>query len=119
MRNGILLCDNPIDDVMRGDCRSMTHDSIVEGGAYYTIPFHSLVPKEVENLMFAGRLISADPMTFASVRGMPQCMLMVQSIGLGAFYIINEAIVVQKIDSNKILKDMQNQGVSGIGKERL
>jgi len=70
--DGIVACDNPVDDVMRG--AAMTHDAIVGKGAWYTIPFRALVPKAIENLMFAGRIISADATAFASVRGMPQCM---------------------------------------------
>ena len=71
--DGVVACDNPIDDVMRGEM--MTHDAMVSEGAYYTIPFRALVPEKIENLMFAGRIISADAEAFASVRGMPQCML--------------------------------------------
>jgi len=65
--DGIVCCDNPVDKVMAGSSE-MTHDAIVEKGAYYTIPFRSLVPKKIENLMFAGRIVSADPIAFASVR---------------------------------------------------
>ena len=75
--DGIVACDNPIDDVMRGS--AMTHEAIVEGGDFYTIPFRALVPKKIANLMFAGRIISADATAFASVRGMPQCMAMGQA----------------------------------------
>ena len=115
--DGIVACDNPIDDVMRGD--EMTHDAIVGEGSYYTIPFRALVPKNVENLMFAGRIVSADPMAFASVRGMPQCMTMGQATGSAANIAIADGKTVQQIDPAKVVASLQRQGVNGIGGQPL
>jgi len=115
--DGIAACDNPIDDVMRGD--EMTHDAIVAGGNYYTIPFRALVPQKIKNLMFAGRIVSADPVAFASVRGMPQCMLMGQATGTAASIAINEGQTVQQIDPEKVVASLQKQGVNGIGGQPL
>lgn len=104
--DGIVACDNPIDDVMRGD-NSMTHDSIVTEGDYYTIPFRALVPKVINNLMFAGRLISADPTAFASVRGMPQCMQMGQAIATAAYIAIENDLLVQNINTFKLVEQLK------------
>ena len=111
--DGIVACDNPIDDVMRGT--EMTHDAIVDEGSYYTIPFRALVPRKVKNLMFAGRIVSADPAAFASVRGMPQCMLMGQATGTAAAIAIREGVEVQKVDPANVVASMIEQGVNGIG----
>ena len=111
--DGVVACDNPIDDVMRGD--DMTHDAIVGQGSYYTIPFRSLVPRRIENLMFAGRIISADATAFASVRGMPQCMAMGQATGVAASLAIRDDCSVQKVDSSELVAQLQAQGVRGIG----
>lgn len=116
--DGIVCCDNPIDNVMRGSAE-MTHDAIVGVDAYYTIPFRSLVPKTVENLMFAGRVICADPIAFASVRGMPQCMAMGQAAGTAAALAINQDLPVQKVPASKLVASLQSQGVRGIGGEPL
>ncbi len=116
--DGIVCCDNPIDDVMRGS-NEMTHESIVENGSYYTIPFRSLIPKKIKNLMFAGRNISADSVAFASVRGMPQCMLMGQAVGTAANMVIQNGISVQEIDTDELVKKLQDQGVNGLGDSRL
>ncbi|MGI9388606.1 MAG: FAD-dependent oxidoreductase [Boseongicola sp.] len=115
--DGIVACDNPIDDVMRGS--EMTHDAIVGKGSYYTIPFRALVPKTVENLMFAGRIVSADAVAFASVRGMPQCMTMGQATGTAAAIAIGERFSVQQIDPAMVVASLQQQGVNGIGGQRL
>ncbi|MEH6359836.1 MAG: FAD-dependent oxidoreductase [Amylibacter sp.] len=116
--DGIVCCDNPIDDVMRATSE-MTHDAMVQDGTYYTIPFRSLVPKVIENLMFAGRIISADPAAFASVRGMPQCMVMGQATGTAAAIAIHNGLTVQDVDTGEVVAALQAQGVNGLGKEPL
>lgn len=116
--DGIVACDNPIDDVMRGGA-DMTHDAIVAAGDYYTIPFRSLVPKKIENLLFAGRLVCADPAAFASVRGMPQCMAMGQAAGTAAALAMASGTAVQALDAAQIVSALMAQGVRGIGGEGL
>ncbi len=112
--DGIVRCDNPIDDVMRTDA-SMTHDAIVDKDSYYTIPFRSLIPENVPNLMFAGRIISADPTAFASVRGMPQCMAMGQATGTAAAIALRDEIAVQAVDPKVLVTELTKQGVNGLG----
>lgn len=116
--DGIVCCDNPLDDVMRAD-GAMTHDAIVSAGSYYTIPFRSLIPAGVENLMFAGRIISADPTAFASVRGMPQCMAMGQATGTAAAIALSNGVTVQDVDRNALIRDLTAQGVRGLGGNTL
>lgn len=116
--DGIVCCDNPIDDVMRSS-DEMSHDAIVASGSYYTLPFRALVPKEIENLMFAGRILSADPVAFASVRGMPQCMAMGQATGVAAAQVIQNETTVQQVDTDSLITKLQAQGVNGLAGETL
>jgi len=116
--DGIVCCDNPVDDVMRSDA-SMTHEAIVQKGNYYTIPFRSLIPTNVTNLMFAGRIICADDVAFASVRGMPQCMAMGQATGTAAALALREEISVQEINTATLVAELTQQGINGIGGHSL
>jgi hypothetical protein len=116
--DGIVCCDNPVDDVMRGDSE-MTHEAAVEAGNYYTIPFRALMPAAVENLMFCGRIISADAVAFASVRGMPQCMTMGQAAGTAADMAIREDRRVQDLDLAALVAELTQQGVHGLGNTSL
>ena len=50
-------------------------------GTYYTIPYGSLLPKELDNLLVAGRCISATHEAQASVRIMPICATTGQAAG--------------------------------------
>ncbi|MEP0990884.1 MAG: FAD-dependent oxidoreductase [Tateyamaria sp.] len=115
--DGIVCCDNPIDDVMRSS--EMTHEAIVGAGAYYSIPFRALVPKAIENLMFAGRIISADPVAFASVRGMPQCMAMGQATGTAAAMALTAGVSVQEVDTAALVVTLRALGVNGLGTDEL
>ncbi|WP_299477880.1 FAD-dependent oxidoreductase [uncultured Roseibium sp.] len=109
--DGIVACDNPIDDVMRSD-GGMTHDAAIEAGDFYTIPFRSLLPERIENLMFAGRILSADPAAFASVRGMPQCMAMGQAAGTAAGLALKEGINVQDVSIEALISSLREQGIN-------
>ena len=109
--DGVVSCDNPIDDVMRASA-SMTHDTVIEKGSYYTLPFRALIPETVTNLMFAGRIISADATAFASVRGMPQCMAMGQATGTAAVLALQFGCAVQAVDTKQLVKELAKQGVN-------
>lgn len=116
--DGIVCCDNPVDDVMRTS-DEMTHDASVAGGSYYRVPFRALVPEAVGNLMFAGRILSADPVAFASVRGMPQCIAMGQACGTAAGLAIRSGSRVQDVDAGTLVAALQDQGVRGLGDQPL
>lgn len=50
-------------------------------GEYYSIPYRSLLPKEYDNMLVAGRCISATHEAQASVRIMPICACMGEAAG--------------------------------------
>jgi hypothetical protein len=62
--------------------------------------------------MFAGRIICADPVAFASVRGMPQCMAMGQATGTAAALCLGGGHSVQEVDTRQLVQDLTAQGVS-------
>ncbi|MBR1608584.1 MAG: FAD-dependent oxidoreductase, partial [Kiritimatiellae bacterium] len=53
-------------------------------GLYYTIPYRSLLPRELDNLLVAGRCIGASHEAQASVRIMPICFCMGEAAGAAA-----------------------------------
>lgn len=116
--DGVVSCDNPIDDVMRSD-DAMTHDAAIGQGDYYTIPFRSLIPADVSNLMFAGRILSADPVAFASVRGMPQCMAMGQATGTAAALALAAGWDVQSVDTGALVGELTRQGINRLAAPKI
>lgn len=117
--DGIVACANPVDDVMRGADGAMTHDAVTDGDGYYTLPLRCLMPERVENLLFGGRIVSADPVAFASIRGMPQCMAMGQAAGNAAALALAHGVTVQALDPGLVVSKMQAQGLRGIAGQTL
>ncbi len=71
----------PIEDHHAGND---TRWEYVPHGDTYDIPFGVLIPQQVENVLIAGRCLSADHDAHASVRSMGQCMAMGQAAGTAA-----------------------------------
>ena len=86
-----------------------------EGGAHlqkkrltepYGIPLRSLYSKNVENLMFAGRNISASHIGFATVRVMGTCGVMGQAAGTAAALATRYGMTIRALGQEKI-KELQ------------
>lgn len=71
-------------------------------GEYYEIPYRALITNEVENLIVAGRCISATFILQASMRIQPTCMSLGESAGVAAAYSIKNNIPVNKIEWTKV-----------------
>ena len=56
----------------------------IQKGPYYGVPYGCLVPKKTENLLMAGRHISADAKAGSSIRMIPCCMALGQAAGAAA-----------------------------------
>lgn len=61
------------------------------------IPYRSLIPQNVENMLVAGRCLSADQMAHSAVRVMPPCFAMGQAAGTAAAMAAAENIPVRNV----------------------
>lgn len=68
----------------------------------YGIPLRSLYSKNIENLMFAGRNISASHIAFASVRVMGTCGIMGQAVGTAAALMTKYGLSARQLCAEKI-----------------
>ncbi len=50
-------------------------------GSYYSIPYRSLLPKEYDNMLVAGRCLSADHVAHSAVRVIPICACLGEAAG--------------------------------------
>ena len=75
------LCGAPIEDHAPG---ADTRWQYLPDGACVGIPWRTLLPQGVSNVIVAGRCFSATHDAHASVRSMAQCMAMGQAAGTGA-----------------------------------
>ena len=75
------LCGAPIEDHHEGTDTAWQY---LPDGLAVGIPFRTLLPQEVENLLVVGRCFSASHDAHASVRSMAQCMAMGEAAGTAA-----------------------------------
>jgi ribulose 1,5-bisphosphate synthetase/thiazole synthase len=75
------LCGAPIEDHHSG---SGTHWAYLPSGSAVGIPLRTLIARDAQNVMVAGRCFSASHDAQASVRSMAQCMAMGQAAGTTA-----------------------------------
>lgn len=76
----------------------------------YDIPYECIVPEKVDNLLVAGRCISATAEALGSTRIMPTCMALGQAAGVAAAISVKEALHPRSINVSKlqtILKDQK------------
>jgi hypothetical protein len=79
-------------------------------GHYYTIPYRSLVPVGVDNLLVAGRSISATHEAQASVRVMPICITMGEAAGAAAAVAKKSGVNSANVDTEKLRETLREAG---------
>lgn len=80
-------------------------------GRYYQIPYRSLVPKEIDNLLVAGRAISGDIDAHASFRNMSCCVVTGQGAGVAAAVSVKEGVPARDVDIKKVQAALERQNV--------
>lgn len=93
------------------DVTSRRHfaDSVARGRDYY-YPYRSLVPKEIEQLLVAGRHYSATPEAQKMSREIPPCMAMGQAVGVAAALAVDQGILVREVSARDIQLQMHKHG---------
>ncbi len=81
------LCGAPIEDHHGG---ADTAWAFLPDGQCVGIPWGTLVPKNSQNLLMAGRCFSSTHDAHASVRSMAQCMAMGQAVGTAAAMMVKD-----------------------------
>jgi hypothetical protein len=75
------------------------------------LPFGSLIPQKIDNLIVAGRCISADEEAMGSLRLIPVCAATGQAAGTAAALALEEGTSPGDLDIAKLQKNLTEQGV--------
>jgi hypothetical protein len=93
------------------------HDPNVSGGfnnlktvGVYDIPYRTLIPKNVENLLVAGRCHSADQMAAASTRVSQTASLMGEAAGRAAALSLTRKSMPHEIDGAHVRRELLKNG---------
>ena len=101
--DGIARNNYPIDihKPKREDNQSVTFEEISKKD-YHEIPYRCLVPKIIDNLLVAGRCISATFEAQSSIRIQPNCRAFGEAAGLAAALSIKENASPRNFDGKKL-----------------
>lgn len=97
--------------VTKDDVTSRRHfsDAVCRGRDYYT-PYRALVPREVEQLLVAGRHYSATVAAQRMSREIPPCMAMGEAAGVAAAEALNSGGLVRNIDVARVQRELRARG---------
>ena len=79
-------------------------------GAYYTIPYRSLIPKGAANMLVAGRCISSDHGAQASYRIMPVVCCLGEAAGAAIGLAARNKVSVREISVGELQSSLKNSG---------
>jgi len=79
-------------------------------GQVYNIPFRSLLPKRVRNLIVAGRCISVDTVVHHSTKEIPPCMATGQAAGVAAVMACGAGLDTSAVDVSDLQRRLRHQG---------
>ncbi len=77
---------------------------------HWHIPYRSLVSRNRENLLAAGRLLSGDAVANEFLRPIQGCILMGEAAGTAAAMAVREGVTPRNLDVKKLQKQLLRQG---------
>ena len=79
-------------------------------GDCYDIPYRSLLPQRVENLLVAGRCISTTHEAMAAIRVMSTCMAMGEAAGRAAAMAVKNGVPPSAVQVSKLREELRAHG---------
>ena len=79
-------------------------------GEYYTIPYRSLLPREYDNMLVAGRCLSADHGAHSSVRIMPICACLGEAAGVAISVAKQSGTNAHTVDVSEVRSKLREKG---------
>lgn len=108
--DSIALCNYDI-DIHSPDGTGTSH-YYFKDGEYYSIPYRSLLPKGISNLIITGRCIGATHEAQASLRIMPVCCTLGQAAGAAAALSSDSGTAVGDINTSTLRDILLSQGAN-------
>ena len=109
----IALCGYPVDIHPVDGAAGGTQAAMAAGlhaADVYEIPYRSLIPRGVEDLLVAGRCLSATHEAAGAVRVMPPCFAMGQAAGVAAALAAEDRVAPRALDAGKVQAILKRQG---------
>jgi hypothetical protein len=104
----VALCGAPIEDLSE----PRTRWQHVGGSGYYGIPMGVLMPVALENVLVAGRCVSAEHGAHASARSMATCMALGQAAGTLAALSVTESRATRDVSVSTVQDTLVSEGAT-------
>jgi hypothetical protein len=75
------------------------------------MPYRNLLPKNVRNLLVAGRSSGGDRVAHAATRNMACCAVLGQGAGIAAAQSIRQGCELEAVNVGAVQKELARQGV--------
>jgi len=82
----------------------------VTGGRYFEVPFRSLIPEKIDNLLVAGRCISAGHVAESGVRAISLCTMTGQAAGTAAGLALRDKTAPAAVNVPELQARLQQDG---------
>ena len=90
-------------------------DKTIESMRYpldpFEIPYRCLLPREIDNVLIAGRCSSATAQAFGAIRVIPCCMVQGQAAGVAAALSSRDGVIPKELSVEVLQESLRNQGV--------
>ena len=80
-------------------------------GRYFQVPYRSMVPSGIGNLLVAGRPIGGDRIAHAATRNMSCCAVTGQGAGVAAALSLRQGRELDDVDLAPVQAELERQGV--------
>jgi len=114
--DAIALCGAPVEDHDGGAGTIWQYVGNPDGegaptGRTYGIPYRSLLPADAENLIVAGRCLSATHDAHASARSIGQCLAYGQAAGTAAALSVQQGVPLRELPAGDLRERLADDGV--------
>lgn len=83
----------------------------IGGDGSFDMPYGSLVPHGLDNVLVAGRCISATPFAHGSTRNMAQCLVTGEAAGVAAAMCSTDGTDARALDVSRLQTELASRGV--------
>jgi len=101
---------HPGKDTYEKHRQEMDYEYHYKNGESYGIPYRALIPRGLDNVLVAGRCISADRMVHGSIRVTGGCYITGTAAGAAAAMAASQAVTTRQIDTRDLQQRLKKLG---------
>lgn len=98
--------------IMKSKCRDQLPETpFLPENDHYDIPYGTMIPRKIDNLLVSGRCISATHIAMASSRVIGTCFAIAEAAGTAAALALNANVIPRNLEIGKVQDALRADGV--------